>query len=157
MLDNVYIHLGSSHYDKRLILPISNISLLSKPKGGLWASNINSEYSWKNWLAENSINLRPDYKSKWFSFKLAEESRLLIIDDSKKLLDLPHRKCDEQYFDKFDTWHLLDFEEIAVQYDAMEVLISSDYQLYYDLYGWDCDSILVFNGDIIIELESSDA
>ena len=28
----------------------------------------------------------------------------------------------------------------------------SDFDLYYQLYGWDCDSIVVMNPDVIIEL-----
>ena len=43
----------------------------------------------------------------------------------------------------------LDFEAIALKYDAIEVNISNDWKLYDALYGWDCDSILVMNKKII--------
>ena len=58
--------------------------------------------------------------------------------------------------DKFglSSWVLLDFEKLAETYDAVEVNISSDFNLYYQLYGWDCDSIVIMNPDIIVELSS---
>ena len=37
--------------------------------------------------------------------------------------------------------------------DAMWVDISADRDLYMELYGWDCDSIVVFNPDIIEQIE----
>ena len=45
---------------------------------------------------------------------------------------------------------MLDFEELKKEYDAIEVIISDG--LYYALYGWDCDSILILNKDIVEEL-----
>jgi hypothetical protein len=34
--------------------------------------------------------------------------------------------------------------------DAIKLNLSKgDYELYYELYGWDCDSILIMNPDII--------
>ena len=50
----------------------------------------------------------------------------------------------------------LDFEKLSKEYDAIEVFISKDEQLYWDLYGWDCDSILIMNSDIIEEVRSSE-
>lgn len=40
---------------------------------------------------------------------------------------------------------------MSKDYDAVEVLISEDRRLYQQLYGWDCDSILIMNPDIVIE------
>lgn len=55
-----------------------------------------------------------------------------------------------------DIFIALDFEEIKKEYDAIEVLISEDDQLYWDLYGWDCDSLLILNKDIIKELSENE-
>ena len=53
----------------------------------------------------------------------------------------------------------IDFEKaVASGIDAIELHISDDtgsnisQQLYYLLYGWDCDSILIMNPDIIQEV-----
>lgn len=56
---------------------------------------------------------------------------------------------------------MLDFEELAKEYDGIEVLMSEEDNLdlaigeglYWELYGWDCDSLLVFNKDIVEVLE----
>jgi len=47
------------------------------------------------------------------------------------------------------SWKLLDFEKLAGIYDAIDVSISNDPELHFALYGWDCDSILIMNPDII--------
>lgn len=56
---------------------------------------------------------------------------------------------------------VLDFEKLAKEYDGIEVLMSEEDKLdleigkglYWELYGWDCDSLLVFNKDIVEVLE----
>ena len=47
----------------------------------------------------------------------------------------------------------LDFEKLSKEYDAIEVNISECRDLYYSLCGWDCDSILIMNSDIIEEVK----
>ena len=43
-----------------------------------------------------------------------------------------------------------DFEKLVSDgVDAIEFFISDDNKLYWDLYGWDCDSILIMNPNII--------
>lgn len=86
----------------------------------------------------------------YFTFTLKENARILEINNIKDLEPLP--KCKK--IDEFDFlnigWVLLDFEEIQKQYDAIFVNIS-DSDLYYALYGWDCNSLLVMNSDCILE------
>ena len=40
-----------------------------------------------------------------------------------------------------------DFERVAKDYDFIDFKVK---ELYYQLYGWDLDSILVLNPDVII-------
>ena len=42
--------------------------------------------------------------------------------------------------------------KLAEIYDAVEVSISNDFDLYYQLYGWDCESIVIMNPDIVVEV-----
>ena len=78
---------------------------------------------------------------------MKEGSKVLTIDNAKMLSGLPQQESIYKFLSVF-----LDFEKIKEEYDAIEVLISSDHQLYYDLYGWDCDSLLVLNKECIEEI-----
>lgn len=141
MNNDIYIHYGHQYFDSNLFKPIKNYGFV-KPEGGLWASNINAKYGWKNWCKDN--NFRECNVENSFKFKLRNGSKILKIDDAKLLKQLPTVNIPYKF-----SWTNLDFEEIKKQYDAIEVLISNDNRLYWDLYGWDCDSLLVLNKDCI--------
>jgi len=51
---------------------------------------------------------------------------------------------DEEYHKNWD--------KIFSSYDGMYVAAGSSEILYYQFYGWDCDSICIFNKNIIIPL-----
>jgi len=78
---------------------------------------------------------------------LSNNARVLYINSVNDLKDL------SELHNEFGicSWKLLDFESIAKTYDAIEVNISGDPELHFTLYGWDCDSILIMNPDIIIK------
>lgn len=139
-----YIHYGHNKFDKTKFCKIENIPEFSKAKGGLWGSRIDAEYSWKDWCKNNEYDA--DLKTH-FEFSLKEDAKILLIDKCEKLKDLPKAKSMFEH----PIFVLLDFEELSKEYDAIEVLISKDGQLYWDLYGWDCDSIFIMNPDVIIE------
>lgn len=135
---------------------LKNRVLFIKPYGGLWASRVDAEYGWKEWTEDNEY--RTDYynKDNYFKFKLRDDAKILVINDVKQLDKLPKVKS------KFNlpienTNIYLDFEKLAKEYDAIEVLISEEKvnpldfnnSLYWKLYGWDCDSILIMNKDIV--------
>lgn len=117
--------------------------LSTKPMGGLWASRIDAAYGWKEWC--NSSDFRDCTEENSFTFSLSNNARVLYINSVNDLEDLP------ELHNEFGicSWKLLDFEELAKTYDAIEVNISSDPELYFALYGWDCDSILIMNPNII--------
>lgn len=83
-----------------------------------------------------------------FRFTLSDNAKVLYIDDSGILKRIPSKN------DEFMFWVILDFEKLSEQYDAIEVNISKCYRLYHLLYGWDCDSILIMNPDIIQEVKT---
>lgn len=139
-----YIHYGHNNFDITKFDKIANIPAFTKPFGGLWGSRVDSENGWKSCCEEFGLNRNLD---EYFIFSLKETSNILTIDRCERLLDLP-RANDGM---KLSIYTVLDFEELAKEYDAVEVLISEDGYLYRELYGWDCDSILVMNPDIIIQ------
>ena len=145
----IYVHDGHKKFDRKLFKKITQREHFNKPIGGLWASPDSSSYNWEQWCKDNDFN-KTIGKSKYnkgnqFRFKLKDGARLLSITSSKQVDDLPQIK-DNLYGSMFK---ILDFVELQKDYDAIEILISADHQLYWDFYGWDIDSILVMNPDVI--------
>lgn len=152
-MSNIYIHYGSKKFNEKKFEQIKNINFV-KPKGGLWASNINSKYGWKSWTERENFRVNEYNDNNFFKFKIKDESKVLVITDSNQLDKLPKA---EKFKGFFDAFTLIDFEKLSKKYDAIEVLFSEEKvnmlnytdSLYYKLYGWDCDSILVMNKDAI--------
>lgn len=140
-----YVHYGSNKFDMKKFREIENIPEFAKPKGGLWASRIDTEYSWKEWCENNEFGL--DKLKESFKFKLKEDAKILTIENHVQLEKLPRNKNNKITREIFIA---LDFEKLAKEYDGIEVLISKDQELYWKLYGWDCDSILIMNPNIIV-------
>jgi hypothetical protein len=81
---------------------------------------------------------------------------VLHIRDIKDLDNLPQIK------DAYEMWCQLDFEKLLERgIDAIELHLSEEdvsnltvvEGLYWSLYGWDCDSILIMNPDVIVGVE----
>ena len=134
----MYIHYGAKAFDRTKFAPIKNRTCGSKPFGGLWASPVDAKFGWKEW---NDIEeFRTCDPKNAFRFTLAEGARVLRIDSLDKLSEIPVNK---------PAYHF-DFEDVAKRYDAVECCLSEAPALYNALYGWDCDSILVLNQDVIV-------
>lgn len=142
-----YVHYGHKEFSKELFQPIKNREMFSKPTGGFWASRVNALYGWKDWCKDNDFwDCRED---NCFRFFLSENANVLTINSVDDLKGLPKAKqpipVESSLWDNY-----LDFEQLLLNgIDAVEVNISSDRNLYMVLYGWDCDSILIMNPDII--------
>lgn len=155
-MNEIYIHYGHKEFDKSKFNEIENRELFVKPSGGLWASRIDSENGWKNWIEVQEFYLDKYRDDNYFKFKLKDDSRILKITNNDQLEKLPHIDLKKYNIDfEFTVWQMLDFEKLSKKYDAIEVLISEDSQLYWELYGWDCDSLLVFNKDCIEIVDES--
>lgn len=134
-----YIHYGNTKFDSNLFTNIKNNAMRTKPEGGFWASRIDADYGWKDWC--NDTEFKVCEEDNKFVFTLSPDAKVLYINSVDDLINLP--KLENKYTD----WTILDFEKIAKEYDAIEVNIDSS--LYYALYTWDCDSILIMNPNII--------
>ena len=138
----IYIHYGTNSYDKNKFKDIKNRYLMSKPLGGLWASEVNDAYGWKQWCEDNDYNMFSINKS--FKFKLKKESNIVTINKVEDLEKLPKIETE------FNLWITLDFEKlVSLGVDAIKLNLSNDIRLYQALYGWDCDSILIMNKEYI--------
>ena len=139
----MYIHYGHDQFDKNKFEPIKNRPEITKPKGGLWASREDSNSGWRNWCENNEYKIDTN---KYFKFRLKDNAKILTLTDKAQLYDLPKAKS----ILPIETFTMIDFEKLSEEYDAIEVFISSGKGLYFALYGWDCDSIVIMNPDIII-------
>lgn len=152
---SIYIHYGSSKFHS--FLPVHNQPLMTKPFGGLWGSPIDSPNSWKDWCLRNKAYVESLNKS--FQFTLSNNARIIHLYSVDQLKELP--KCTDNCppgIDLHDIYTLLDFEKIQQTADGIELHLSEErhteetilgHGLYFQLYGWDCDSILIFNDKIV--------
>lgn len=140
-----YIHYGHKCFDRSLFRPVKNtMDIFKKPKGGFWASAIDAEFGWKDWCDDQ--NFRKCDEENSFRFKLKDGAKVLHI--NKEDMELPCITREDP-----TSHHLFifpDWEQMVKDgWDAVEVHISECRALYEHLYGWDCDSILVLNPDVV--------
>lgn len=138
-----YVHYGHQQFDSRFFKPVKNRRYTPKPIGGFWASPVTTRGSkWAELCRKEGYD-GCDLKRS-FQFNIPLTGKILRITRVNQLDALPKSAPDEYGI------VYLDFEALAKEYDALEVLISEDNRLYYSLFGWDVDTLLVFNPDIII-------
>lgn len=147
-----YIHYGNTKFDPDLFRPIRNEFV--KPLGGMWASPVEAGYGWKDW--NESSQCRECDEANSFRFTLKDGANVVHIYSVDDLKKLPQSKKQRMW-----SSYMLDFEKMLEQgVDAIELHLSEEKEhgptdgLYFALYGWDCDSILIMNKDIIQMIES---
>jgi hypothetical protein len=123
--------------------------------GGLWASPVDADFGWKTW--NDNEHFRECSESNCFTFTLTESANVYHIYSVADLKSLP----EYANFIVPSRWYCIDFEKALEQgYDAIELHISEEERtdtepfecLYFKLYGWDCDSILIMNPDVVMEV-----
>lgn len=140
-----YIHYGATEFKPELFMPIRNEIRFTKPSGGFWASPIDADRGWRQWCIDEDFRECNEHNS--FKFTLSESANVLLITDREQLLTLPH--IGDVNNMPYST-HFLDFEMLVLLgVDAVEITISG---LYMALYGWDVDSILIMNPNIVVPI-----
>ena len=143
----MYIHYGHPNFNINKFSPIKNDINFTKPHGGFWASRVDAKFGWKDWCQEEDFRLCSNENS--FVFKCNDNAHVKHLRSLKDLYVLPkidpvHKRCGA-----FD-WYLIDFEQCLKNgIDAIELYFSDNPAFYYLLYGWDCDSILILNPNIV--------
>ncbi len=127
---------------RNLCIPSMCGVLGNKPEQntGFWCSRTDAEYGWKEFCEESEISLCD--LTKQFDFIIPDSARVYTIYNSDDVDELI-----EEY--KFSSEiQAINFEKMAKDFDAIEV--TTMYNGVYDsLYGWDCESILILNPEII--------
>lgn len=148
----MYIHYGAEAFDLKQFQNVSNVTFFSKPRGGLWASAVDAKTGWKTWCEDTNYEPRRGF-DKHFCFVLTENARVCHIRKADDIYKLPSARCL-----RAGSTVYIDFEEASKNWDAIEVHISEDpatdytKALYWLLYGWDCDSILIMNPNVVREV-----
>lgn len=148
-----YIHYGSSAFCKKAFVPITNFEFLNKPLGGLWASPVDAKRGWYDWVKDSEFY--PKRLELSFEFELSPGARVLELTPDN-VWELPKQKNMPVWMDETDRRNALgmvtgvDFETLAQEYDVLECSLTENPSLYWSLYGWDCDCILVLNPEVIV-------
>jgi len=133
-------HYGSSRYEESMFLPIVDVARRNKPGGGLWTSPINAPFGWREW---NEIS---DFADLSTHFDLDFEGRVFEIDSVEDMNKLP--------WEEAHGMHLISFEPLLLMgYDAIHLTTEGETATRAtfprDLYGWDCETVLVMNKNSI--------
>lgn len=137
-----YIHYGSAKFDKSKFKSIENIQFFNKPSGGLWGCEVGTKFRWKEFCELENIdwvNL-----SDSFEFELTPEARMLRLHNLDDYVEFRSKYAINDIGIKLALGY--DFERIAKEYDVIDFKVG---ELYMALYGWDVDSIVVLNPDVI--------
>lgn len=148
-LNTIFIHYGADAFDSDKFYPIKNSWV--KPSGGLWASPKTSDRGWEYFCRIEDY--KPESLNKSFEFKIKKNSRVCVIDSLFDLHRLPSYDTEGLYPRKY-----LDFEKLEIDYDAIWLTWNGQCETrmppeilgcQFDLYGWDVETLLVMNKDII--------
>lgn len=137
------IHYGSKEFDPDKFNPVNNHGV--KPRGGFWASPVNSKHSWKEWCLDNQFGL----SRLETSFEFVFDGNTFVIDCVKDCEGLP-------MWELMPSYAFIDFEAMAEKYDAVYMTTYGEWDTRfsnYHLYGWDCESVLIMNPSTIIQKE----
>tara|TARA_Y100000034_G_C6777367_1_gene347189 strand:+ start:69 stop:584 length:516 start_codon:yes stop_codon:yes gene_type:complete len=153
---NTLIHYSKSVFDISKIETIKNRGWGSKPKGGLWTCPSNSRYSWKAYIDLCEMDLG----SFMTTLRIPKAARIYTVDSLASLRDLwikypfKNNECDGH-------GNALNWESIAKDFDVFHLTVEglnsthlpeigiNGMHDYIDLYGWDCETILILNAKMV--------
>lgn len=152
MFMKCYVHYGADQYNKDLVEIRKSWTIPAKPDKGLWASPLDADYGWKDWCQGEDFRLETLDAS--FKFVIKDSANILHVHSEKDIL--PYVIPCEYRFCITETSSLdkLDQELLYSKFDGIELHLSDNYSMHNGIFNtWDCDSICVWNPDVIIPLE----
>lgn len=151
----ISVRYGSKKFNPKKMGKIKNRSFC-KPEGGLWVSPVDSKFGWKDWCEVEDF--RDCKESNSFKVSFKDDAKVIIIDSYDDLDKLPSMNPYKDiptlasYGDRFP-----DFEKLAKEVDAIWLTEEGQWKTRMtnpkNLYGWDCESILVLNPNSIKQIE----
>ena len=169
MEKEIYIHYGSKEFNQNLFRERRSM-LSNKPDQGLWASKINDEFGWREWCEQEEYRL--DLLMQSFKFTISENAKIMQIKGLEVSDELKHYINNGPIraslfglcFYRNGDQKMIDFDRMIKDgYDGIEFTITetpfwnnetNSHNILWDMmYGWDCNSIVIFNPDIIEEID----
>ena len=169
MEKEIYIHYGSKGFNQNLFRERRSM-LSNKPNCGLWASKLNDEFGWKEWCEQEGYRL--DRLIESFKFTISENAKIMQIkgvgvpDELKPYINNGSIQVSLFGLSFFREGYqkMIDFDRMIEDgYDGIEFTITEtpfwnneaeSHNVLWDMmYGWDCNSIVIFNADVIEELD----
>ena len=144
-----YISYGIRNFDINKFEEIQNKEYCNKPKGGLWASPVDAEHGWKDWCETEQFRDCKEEDS--FRFTLKDDANIYYINRPDDCNDMPQVNHDYMKSKIYPDFEIMKQNGV----DAIQFNLSNDKTesysdgLYFTLYGWDCDCILVMNKNIV--------
>jgi len=145
---------GSAAFDPKQFKPVTRHNYLQcKPDGGMWACPVDSEYGWKHWCEGERFSADLDV-----SFTFTYEGRYIVIDKLADLDDLTWTIPEElKGLHGFCGCEYIDFaNSLAKGIDAVHLTVEGQNRTRHtfprNLYGWDCESVLILNPNKVIQI-----
>lgn len=147
------VHYTNTPNFKLKPIVVSNGDLPNKPKGGLWASPVDAEFSWKDWCSD--ANFR-DIKSQYPIVLDIDLSNFIVIDSKEDLQKLSWCQLFGGSF-----MEAVDFEELIRQEtDGIYLTAKGESETRFTyprtLYGWDCETVLILSERCIKSYHTGD-
>lgn len=151
MEEKEFITYGIKKFIPSKFKKIRNRKYCNKPSGGLWASSIDSKIGWKDYCISSSYYKKDGLKN-YIKFKIKPESNIYIIDSLNDLYSLPFQINDDMFGQTY-----IDFKKMAesgyqgVYLTEKGLTRTSSFLGYeFNLYGWDVESLVIFDPNIMI-------
>ena len=146
----VYVRKNTFELSKEKFGEIKNMGAACglKPIGGLWFSEYtpNEEFisNWQRWCIGEDFNVL-NVVSDAIIFTLKKSARILSINSERDFFKLRARYG----LSEWEALCVLDWESIRKDYDVVYVSEDGICANYYNMYGWDIESGIVLNFDVI--------
>lgn len=154
---DILIHWGSKKFDTKRFKKVEN-KFFNKPEGGLWTSPIDSDYGWERWCEDNDF--RTEYfedPTNNFLIQLKPSARIYTINSLEDLNQLHNKFMQNVTSDPIRCFTFLDFEKISKYYDAIFLTEHGQWETRLstpNLYGWDCESVLILNKNVVLPVDN---
>lgn len=147
----IYRHFGSTAYDPAKFERVVNQPYYVKPEGGLWASPLyltGMTTAWETRCLTQGFRLKR--LESYFDFRLSPSANVYTITRLPDLIQLLRVAAGLGSKDSFQRY--LDFEKLATRYDALLLTKEGEERTRHgnvNLYGWECESLLVMNPQVV--------